>query len=296
MRWSSVARERARVDAHAALRAAEGQVHDRALPGHPHRERRDLAEVDVVVVADAALRRAHGEQVLHAIAEDRLDGRVVVAAERERDDVRALRRAQPLPDVLVEPHLLRRCGRAAPTARRYIGRVPLEAAGGGVLRARRQRRIGHRLPLAVVGAGEPTTGCGYAARAGGDGMAGAGAAASAATDDATRARRILSALVLGAASGALARLVLGDSPLLTRTIDWVAYPLGQVFLRLLFLAVLPLVTSSLALGVCELGDVRRLGRHLRRLPWAEGQPQFGDTPPTPGYRMLRAFRPAHSPT
>jgi DAACS family dicarboxylate/amino acid:cation (Na+ or H+) symporter len=78
--------------------------------------------------------------------------------------------------------------------------------------------------------------------------------------DARRARRILAALVLGAAAGALARAVASGSPLLDRFVDWVAYPLGQLFLRLLFLAVLPLVTSSLALGVCELGDVRRLGR------------------------------------
>lgn len=80
-------------------------------------------------------------------------------------------------------------------------------------------------------------------------------------DESPRARRILLALVLGAAAGAIARVGLGeDSALLARLIDWVAYPLGQVFLRLLFLAVLPLVVSSLALGVCELGDVRRLGR------------------------------------
>jgi len=65
-------------------------------------------EVHVLVVADAALGRAHGQQVLHAIAEHRVDGVVVVAPERERDDQRALRCAQPLPDVVVEPHHLGR--------------------------------------------------------------------------------------------------------------------------------------------------------------------------------------------
>ena len=39
-------RELARVAAHAALRAAVRQAQERALPGHPHRERGALAEVD----------------------------------------------------------------------------------------------------------------------------------------------------------------------------------------------------------------------------------------------------------
>ena len=77
---------------------------------------------------------------------------------------------------------------------------------------------------------------------------------------ARRARRILFGLGYGALAGWMAREAFGDSPLLEHAIAWVAYPVGQVFLRMLFVAVLPLVVSSLALGVFELGDVRRLGR------------------------------------
>lgn len=40
----------------------------------------------------------------------------------------------------------------------------------------------------------------------------------------------------------------------------IADPLGRVFLRLVLMVVVPLVVSALALGVLELGDVRRLGR------------------------------------
>ncbi|MDA0658373.1 MAG: dicarboxylate/amino acid:cation symporter [Planctomycetota bacterium] len=40
----------------------------------------------------------------------------------------------------------------------------------------------------------------------------------------------------------------------------IAEPLGQVFLRLIFMVVVPLVFSALALGVAQIGDVRRLGR------------------------------------
>ena len=61
-------RERARVAAHAALRAAVGQAEERALPRHPHRERRALAERDLEVVADPALRRPEDARVLDAVA------------------------------------------------------------------------------------------------------------------------------------------------------------------------------------------------------------------------------------
>jgi DAACS family dicarboxylate/amino acid:cation (Na+ or H+) symporter len=42
--------------------------------------------------------------------------------------------------------------------------------------------------------------------------------------------------------------------------DNLAYPVGQVFLRLIFMVVLPLVFCALVLGVVQVGDVRRLGR------------------------------------
>src|SRR6185295_10769473 len=35
---------------------------------------------------------------------------------------------------------------------------------------------------------------------------------------------------------------------------------GKVFLRLIFMVVIPLVVAALMLGIAELGDVRRLGR------------------------------------
>ena len=41
---------------------------------------------------------------------------------------------------------------------------------------------------------------------------------------------------------------------------FVAGPLGQIFLRLLFMIVMPLVFASIALGVAGLGDLRRVGR------------------------------------
>src|SRR5678809_996089 len=52
----------------------------------------------------------------------------------------------------------------------------------------------------------------------------------------------------------------GDSPGLQSFITNVSYPLGQIFLRLIFMVVIPLVVSALMVGVAELGDLRRLGR------------------------------------
>ena len=50
---------------HAALGAAEGDVDDRALPGHPAGQRAHFVERDVGSVADAALGGTAGDRVLH---------------------------------------------------------------------------------------------------------------------------------------------------------------------------------------------------------------------------------------
>jgi len=44
------------------------------------------------------------------------------------------------------------------------------------------------------------------------------------------------------------------------TVTYVARPLGEIFLRMLFMVVVPLVFTSLALGVAQLGDLKRIGR------------------------------------
>ncbi|MFN0138423.1 MAG: dicarboxylate/amino acid:cation symporter [Phycisphaerae bacterium] len=77
---------------------------------------------------------------------------------------------------------------------------------------------------------------------------------------------VLIGLIAGAAGGLLARQVFpSDTPgkpheWVQAAVDNVAYPAGQIFLRLMFMTVIPLVFSALLLGVAGLGDVRRLGR------------------------------------
>ena len=72
--------------------------------------------------------------------------------------------------------------------------------------------------------------------------------------------RILLGLVLGAVSGVGVKLFAGDASWVEWINHYVAEPVGQIFLRLLFMVVVPLVFATLALGVANLGDVRRLGR------------------------------------
>ncbi len=67
-------------------------------------------------------------------------------------------------------------------------------------------------------------------------------------------------VALGATAGVASFLLLGDSPALDTFIRYVSRPGGQIFLRLLFMLVVPLIFSALVLGVVGLGDLRQLGR------------------------------------
>src|SRR5918996_747474 len=72
--------------------------------------------------------------------------------------------------------------------------------------------------------------------------------------------KILLGLVIGAIAGVTSNALWSGTPQLDWVVDNVANPVGQVFLRMLFMVVIPLVFTTLALGVATLGDIRRLGR------------------------------------
>jgi Na+/H+-dicarboxylate symporter len=72
--------------------------------------------------------------------------------------------------------------------------------------------------------------------------------------------KMLLGVVLGAGAGVLAFAILGSDPRLAAILKYVTKPIGQVFLRLLFMLVVPLIVSALALGVAGLGDLKSLGR------------------------------------
>lgn len=73
--------------------------------------------------------------------------------------------------------------------------------------------------------------------------------------------RILWGLILGAAAGITANLAVGsEHPVVLWLTAYVSEPIGTLFLRLLLMIVVPLVFSSLVIGVAGIGDIRKLGR------------------------------------
>ena len=77
------------------------------------------------------------------------------------------------------------------------------------------------------------------------------------------ANRILAGLVIGAVAGTIVLLIGTQVPIVLSWAQWAATylfdPIGQVFLRMLFFVVIPLVFASLAYGVVQLGELRDLG-------------------------------------
>lgn len=72
-------------------------------------------------------------------------------------------------------------------------------------------------------------------------------------------------MLIGFAFGLVAGLVVhftagADAAWVQTVTTYVTGPIGQLFLRLLFMLVIPLLFSALVLGVAEMGDIRSLGR------------------------------------
>jgi DAACS family dicarboxylate/amino acid:cation (Na+ or H+) symporter len=73
--------------------------------------------------------------------------------------------------------------------------------------------------------------------------------------------RILIGLGIGVAAGLFADTVLGvDDPRVRWVVSNITEPVGQLFLRVLLMIVVPLVFSSLIVGIAGLGDIRKIGR------------------------------------
>src|SRR3990170_2410443 len=72
--------------------------------------------------------------------------------------------------------------------------------------------------------------------------------------------KIVLGLLLGAVSGVAANTFAGGAEWVTWIGNNIAGPVGQIFLRMLLMTVVPLVFASITLGVAGLGDVRKVGR------------------------------------
>jgi len=73
-------------------------------------------------------------------------------------------------------------------------------------------------------------------------------------------QRILIGLLFGTVAGLTANAMAPGDPRLLWFAEHVTEPTGRIFLRLIFMVVVPLIVSALSLGVAGLGDVRTLGR------------------------------------
>jgi DAACS family dicarboxylate/amino acid:cation (Na+ or H+) symporter len=75
-----------------------------------------------------------------------------------------------------------------------------------------------------------------------------------------RHTKIFIGLIVGAIAGVTCNKFFPDASALAVVQKYLSDPLGRIFLNMLIMVVIPLVFSSLALGVAQIGDLKQLGR------------------------------------
>jgi DAACS family dicarboxylate/amino acid:cation (Na+ or H+) symporter len=72
--------------------------------------------------------------------------------------------------------------------------------------------------------------------------------------------QMLVGFLVGLVAGLIANVTAGDAEWVNVVTTYFTGPIGQIFLRLLFMLVIPLLFSALVVGIAEMGDVRALKR------------------------------------
>ncbi len=72
--------------------------------------------------------------------------------------------------------------------------------------------------------------------------------------------QMLIGFILGLAAGLFVYMTQPGAPWVTTVTTYVTGPIGQIFLRLLFMLVIPLLFAALVVGIAEMGDIRSLRR------------------------------------
>jgi DAACS family dicarboxylate/amino acid:cation (Na+ or H+) symporter len=85
------------------------------------------------------------------------------------------------------------------------------------------------------------------------------------TPDTPKGMALHNKILIGLAVGVIAGISVneflgGENPRVVWIVDNITQPVGQLFLRLLLMIVVPLVFSSLVVGIAGIGDIRKLGR------------------------------------
>lgn len=89
-------------------------------------------------------------------------------------------------------------------------------------------------------------------------MTGTGSAAGSPLGHSRLQWRILAGFLLGLIAGLTVYATQRDAGWVQDTITYVTNPVGQIFLRLLFMLVIPLLFSALVVGIAEMGEIRAL--------------------------------------
>ncbi len=72
-------------------------------------------------------------------------------------------------------------------------------------------------------------------------------------------KKIFAGMIVGAMLGIILRNTIADVQTIDSIITWVK-PIGDIFMRMIFMMVIPLIVTGLIIGIADLGDLKRLGR------------------------------------
>ena len=72
--------------------------------------------------------------------------------------------------------------------------------------------------------------------------------------------QMLIGFLVGLIAGLIANATAGDAPWVEFVSTYITGPIGQIFLRLIFMLVIPLLVSALIVGITEMGDIGALKR------------------------------------
>ena len=72
--------------------------------------------------------------------------------------------------------------------------------------------------------------------------------------------KILLGLLIGLVLGLMSNLLIEDKGQILWFVNNISYPVGQVFLRMIFMIVIPLIFVAIVLGVSDFRDIHKIGR------------------------------------
>lgn len=72
-------------------------------------------------------------------------------------------------------------------------------------------------------------------------------------------KKIFAGMLIGILAGVIVRNAIDDIVLIDSMVSYVK-PVGDIFMRMIFMMVIPLITVGLIMGIADLGDLKRLGK------------------------------------